>query len=262
LPVRLSESERRSRIDRIATVLRSFGIVDNGAIAAKLMSANLPTLEAVAGAIQDAGTEIRRSADAQFIAKCIIAELGKLPPEREAWVAKYGESPPKLTKIKSGRAHAGRFHDAVTLALTGIFDGVLSRPRKEVDVDDRRGRIDIVFSNVAKEGFFYDLRHVEGVKCPMVFFECKNYTGELTNTDFNQISSRLNDQRGQLGFVVCRSIRNRRATLNHCRDKIKKSEFIIAVDDDDLMTMHSAKQSEGAAGVDEMLRQLYDNLFM
>lgn len=60
----------------------------------------------------------------------------------------------KLDEIPAGDSSATDFHNHIVGVLTAIFYPSLINPRKEREIHKGRKRIDIVFQNAAREGFF------------------------------------------------------------------------------------------------------------
>jgi hypothetical protein len=69
-----------------------------------------------------------------------------------------------------------------------------------------------------------------------IFVECKNYGKEIGNPELDQLSGRFSPNRGQVGFLVCRSILDEDRLLLGCIDTAKDSRgFIITITDDELI---------------------------
>ena len=96
-----------------------------------------------------------------------------------------------LEKIPSGREHAAKYHNFIKGVLTEIFAPSLTRPKKEQDIDEGRKRIDISFHNSATDGFFSKLVNHHKYVVPYVPIECKNYTDDIANPEFDQMLGRL-----------------------------------------------------------------------
>lgn len=160
-----------------------------------------------------------------------------------------------LKAIKTGQADADSYHNFIVGALTEVFHPTLTRATKEQPVDDGRKRIDIFFSNSATSGFFSRLVHVHKYLAPYIQVECKNYSSELTNKEFDQLNGRLNRKRGYVGFLVCRKIIDRALTLKRCRDFVNNDDkrIIIVLDDNDIVAMLGFAEARQRAKIDELL---------
>jgi hypothetical protein len=166
----------------------------------------------------------------------------------------------RLGQIEAGRLGATAFHRVAELILRRAFRGALDGWETEKEVDDGRGRIDLFAKNRAERGFFDRVRDHFGIKCPYVSIECKNYSGDVGNTEMNQLSSRLNSKRGQLGVLVCRTIKNRKNCLDHARDHVKKDEYIIVLTDSDLQRFCEASRENDRDAIDNLMEDRLQDL--
>jgi hypothetical protein len=146
------------------------------------------------------------------------------------------DSSKELKKIPSGQKHAAQYHDFIKGILTQVFAPSLTRPKKEQEIDEGRKRIDISFHNSATDGFFSKLSHQHKYTVPYIPIECKNYTDDIANPEFDQMLGRLNRRRGMFGIIVCRTIVNKQAVLKRCQDAVKNDpeKAIIVLDDADI----------------------------
>ncbi|MEU6294043.1 hypothetical protein [Streptomyces erythrochromogenes] len=145
----------------------------------------------------------------------------------------------EVLDVPSGKADATRYHNAVECLLTAIFYPSLSMSDKEAEIHDGRKRIDISYTNTARDGFFkYLIRH--RIQSRYVFVECKNYGKDVTNPELDQLSSRFSTLRGEFGILACRSFQDKAAFLRRCRDTARDGRgFVIALDDEDLKRLVS-----------------------
>lgn len=136
--------------------------------------------------------------------------------------------------VPPGKPDATRYHDAVEALLTAIFYPSLSMSDKESEIHDGRKRIDITYTNTARDGFFrYLTRH--RIQSRYVFVECKNYGKDVTNPELDQLSSRFSTLRGEFGILSCRSFKDKDLFLRRCRDTARDGRgYVIALDDEDL----------------------------
>lgn len=161
----------------------------------------------------------------------------------------------ELKRIPSGGEHAGRYHDFIKGVLTQVFAPSLTRPKKEQEIDERRKRIDISFHNSATEGFFSKLSNQHKYTVPYIPIECKNYTDDIANPEFDQMLGRLNRRRGMFGIIVCRTIVNKQAVLKRCQDAVKNDpeKAIIVLDDTDIEKLLEFQMSENKKAISEHL---------
>jgi hypothetical protein len=168
----------------------------------------------------------------------------------------------ELKSIPSGAQDANRYHDFILGALTEILSPMLTRPRKEQKIDEGRKRIDISFSNSATGGFFAKLAHLHRYVTPYIPIECKNYSEDLKNPEFDQMLGRLSRKRGMFGIIVCRKIDGPELVLKRCRDVVNNDpeKAIIILDDNDieaLLTLRAdGKEKEISDYLDEKLRAI------
>lgn len=148
----------------------------------------------------------------------------------------------KLRAIPTGSQYANAYHESIIGILEVLFYPSLIFPKKEQQLHDGRKRIDITYSNAAKLGFFSWLHSVKKIPCPFVMVECKNYSADPGNPELDQLSSRFSVQRGQFGFLVCRSCADRKLFQQRCRDTALDGRgFIIFLTDTDIEELLNLK---------------------
>jgi hypothetical protein len=160
-----------------------------------------------------------------------------------------------VTSIRPGTDAHG-YEDAVEALLSAIFDGQLSFPEREVKIHHGRKRVDIVYSNTALTGFFkWVAAHYTA---PYIVIECKNYIGDPANPELDQIAGRFSPSRGKVGFIVCRSFKDKDTFVERCRDTaLDHRGFIIALDDADLSSLVTFKLNDDASGFERFLRDRF-----
>ncbi len=166
-----------------------------------------------------------------------------------------------LEKIPHGAANASDYHNFIFGVLQAIFYPALHNPVKEQPLNEGRKRIDISFSNGAREGFFHDLRVNYEVACPFIFFECKNYGSDPANPELDQLQGRFSDKRGEFGAIVCRKVQDKATMLKRCKDVLNANRGrIFVLDDDDikhLLKLRSEqKRKEISAFMNQKMREL------
>ncbi len=144
----------------------------------------------------------------------------------------------------------------------GAVPSALVLPAIGQEINQRRKRIDLAYTNVASEGFFHWLIFHHGVFAPRVFAECKNYTREVGNTEVDQLAGRLTRDRGQFGMLVCRRIDDRSTFNLRCRDAVRQGHYMIGVDDDDLRRLVRARKSADPLDFFRAVKDLFDPLVM
>jgi hypothetical protein len=166
-----------------------------------------------------------------------------------------------LRLIPPGKAAAHTYHDFILGALLSIFYPQLRNPAKEERIEHGRKRIDIVFSNGAKDGLFFDIIAKHGVRCPYAIFECKNYSSDPGNPEVDQLRGRFSNTRGRFGVLVCRTIADKATMLERCRDVLHAGDgYILHFDDSDIVALLElrAKRDHLALNdyLDDKLRKL------
>ena len=117
----------------------------------------------------------------------------------------------ELNTFDAGPENSTKFRRIVARILLGIFNNQLKNVEEEVPIAEGLGKIDIKLKNKNVQGFFKNLKEMHDIKCPSVFAECKNYTEDIGNPEFDQLSGRLDKpDRCQFGFLVCRKIKDKR----------------------------------------------------
>ncbi|WP_158070521.1 hypothetical protein [Streptomyces luteocolor] len=139
-----------------------------------------------------------------------------------------------VVNTPTGNAEANIYHARAEALLTAMFYPSLIMPEMEHEIHEGRKRIDITYTNNAKDGFFAFLtRHK--IPAQYVFIECKNYGRELGNPELDQISSRFSPLRGKFGILACRSFEDKERFLRRCRDTaLDHRGFVVALDDADM----------------------------
>jgi hypothetical protein len=165
------------------------------------------------------------------------AQTGTEKPDFNHMLGKVEEVPP-------GQEHASQYHLAVEELLTALFYPALADAKVEYPIHEGRKRIDITYTNNARQGFFSWIR-LHSIPCRYVAVECKNYQSDPANPELDQLSSRFSPLRGQVGLLVCRTFKNRELLLKRCRDTaLDHRGYVIPIDDADLRKMVFEAHSE------------------
>lgn len=133
----------------------------------------------------------------------------------------------KLNTIESGTAYASEYHNLIIGVLEIIFYPHLINPRKEVKIHGGRKRIDITFDNAASRGIFNRLSENHSIPCGYIFVECKNYSDDIENPELDQLSGRFSVNKGRVGFLICRSIKNYNLFIQRCIDTYNDGRGLI-----------------------------------
>lgn len=168
-----------------------------------------------------------------------------------------------LSSIATGNKEASRFHDFAYANLIHIFSNRLSNPSKEREINEGRKRVDIVFDNSDKTGFFYKLNTLHHIQCPKIFVECKNYNNELKNPELDQLLGRFSPTRGKFGLLICRSIENKNALIKRCRDIFHDHQsYIMVLDDTDILCLLRFREENAEISIDNFMQSKLDEIIM
>lgn len=185
----------------------------------------------------------------------------KLNPQKKVLTAK--ERIRILTDIPVGNADATNYHKISYNSLIYIFGNRLSNPDREKEINEGRKRIDIVFDNSDKEGFFNKLNSLYHIHCPKIIMECKNYGREIGNPEIDQLQGRLNNRRGMFGILLCRSVENKISMNRRCKDILNDGKgYIIVLTDSDFSVLLELKGSDNEIGIDDFMSRKLDELLM
>ncbi|WP_117161161.1 hypothetical protein [Paraliobacillus sp. X-1268] len=169
----------------------------------------------------------------------------------------------KLEKTEVGPSMANEYHDLIFDCLSQIFNDNLKGGKKEVKIDQGMKRIDIVFDNFDKEGFFAHIRDRFDVYCPKIFIECKNYSSDPVNPEVDQLIGRLSDTSGKFGILVCRNVENEEKLMQRCRAALyKRQGHIIYLVDDDIKNLLRLKETGDDEGIINYLSEKWDSLIL
>jgi len=167
-----------------------------------------------------------------------------------AWAASI-PAPPNETD-------ANRYRDTVLALLTYTFGPHLQYFRVEQDIAQGLGRIDIVATNRAESGAFAMFR--ERYHADFIPIECKNYSADLANEEFNQLASRLGSSTSGLGMLVCRTITDAAAMQRHQVFRWAKGIMLLLFDDEVLTRLVRLKMAGRDADIDGILLEMTERI--
>ncbi len=161
----------------------------------------------------------------------------------------------QLFQIPPGNKDAAAYHNAIFNLAEFIFDWVLDNFTKEFEVDQGRGRIDIIADNVASGGLFLDiLNEFNAHNIPM---ECKNYRADMGNKEFNQLMERLGKTTSRFGVLFCRSIIDSTAMLKHQTDRwLRHNAIILLMDDAIVRQLAEYRLRRDFPSIDRLMRRM------
>ena len=141
--------------------------------------------------------------------------------------------------------------------LEFIFYPHISNPKKEVEINDGRKRIDIVFNNTSKDGFFYDLFDKYDIPANFVIVECKNYSSDIKNNEIDQLLGRFSKQRGKFGISTSRMASDYTTLIKRCNDIYRDTENLIIplLDNDIYKILDDIVKGKENSGLDLLLEK-------
>lgn len=94
-----------------------------------------------------------------------------------------------------------------------------------------------------------------------VMIECKNYTKDVANPEFDQLTSRFGHQRGFFGMMLCRHIEDRARVVAACRDAANDGRgYMLVLDDTDLVRMLEFVENLQQSRINSLLQNRYDEI--
>ena len=169
----------------------------------------------------------------------------------------------RLAVVPTGNEAATTYHALMTGILTFVFYPDLIYPIKERELHEGRKRVDIVFTNAARDGFFHRAQLAAQTRSTHVFVECKNYTYDVGNPELDQLSGRFGHQRGLLGLLLCRQDARRDLTTARCRDTAQDGRgYILVLSDADIVRLLDHVSAGRRSDIPRYLQQRYDELVL
>lgn len=132
-----------------------------------------------------------------------------------------------LNAIPTGRDAATAYHRLMVGILELVFFPQLTCPQVERKINEGRKRIDITFDNAADKGFFFRIHQTHQLPASFIMVECKNYDGDPRNPELDQLAGRFAANRGRVGLLVCRRIKDMELFQARCRDTYRAGNGLI-----------------------------------
>jgi hypothetical protein len=176
------------------------------------------------------------------------------PPSHEDLARATATPPPDwqdllraVQEVAPGRDGADDYHWAIQNLLNALFFPALTSPEREFEIHEGRKRVDIRYVNQAESGFFHWVREVHHVPSSLVVVECKNYTGPLSNPEFDQLTGRFSRERGQLGVLCYRGFADEKdKVMRRCHDAALDGRgYVLPLDDEDLRRLVDTRDETG-----------------
>jgi len=181
-----------------------------------------------------------------------IAEITKTPK------LDWNQVQKEFLTVLTGRNAAHDYENLIERTLTALFYPCLSYPKREKPIHGGRKRIDIEYTNSAKNGFFSWLaQHYPAGK---IFIECKNYDDDLSNPEVDQLSGRFSPSRGKFGIIVYRKCKKPELLKLRCKDTANDQRgFIVTLSDEEVIELIKERDSSNPYNF-PLLKRKFDEL--
>ncbi len=144
----------------------------------------------------------------------------------------------ELNNIQVGGDNATIYHHLISGILELLFFSYIAHPRIEQEIHEGRKRIDIVFDNIAENGFFFLLGTTYNIPCSQIMIECKNYSKDINNPELDQMAGRFSARRGKFGIICCRNIKDKATFIKREKDTFQDDRgLIFHLDDTDIIKL-------------------------
>jgi hypothetical protein len=141
----------------------------------------------------------------------------------------------RIKAMIPGPDDAEVYHRTVSHALARIFRGSLRNMTIKQEMNEGLMVIDTVFTNSAESGFFKMLQ--SRTDCIHPIFEAKNLKDDPDNDDFGQVVTRLGDNTGHFGVLVCRKVRDYDRAIKRCKIFQQNHNIVMFLTDEDVFEM-------------------------
>lgn len=164
----------------------------------------------------------------------------------------------KLKAIPTGALAANDYHELIIGVISFIFFPNLIFPKKEAPINSGRKRIDIFYTNGKDDGFFYRVALDPDIKENIIHVECKNYTNDIANPEFDQLICRFDHVRGNLGMLFYRASDDKTNVIKRCQDAAKSGlGIVLPIDDAFVIKCLELIASKDRPLIDKELNDLY-----
>lgn len=169
----------------------------------------------------------------------------------------------ELVNVPKGTKDADKYEKVIEKIFSALFYPNLTYPIKQARLHEGRKRVDIQYSNEAKDGFFSWISIHQ--PCSYIFVECKNYTNEVANPEIDQLAGRFSPRRGKVGLLVIRDCENQELLDNRCRDTAQDDRgFMISLTDQDIIRLITDYRTASPFNLERheypLLREKFNNL--
>jgi hypothetical protein len=169
----------------------------------------------------------------------------------------------ELKAISTGAKDATNYENKIEELISAIFSPDLAYPEIQHEIHEGRKRIDITYVNIGREKTFFSWLSAN-YPAPHIFIECKNYSVDLKNPEFDQLAGRFSPSRGKVGFLICRNNEKPDIALKRCKDTANDDRgYIIILEDKDFDELVDIRQSmDYKKGMFSFFKKKFDSLIM
>jgi hypothetical protein len=167
----------------------------------------------------------------------------------------------EIRSLPSGKKDADKYEKLIQRAMTLLFWPRLTFPKAQRPLHQGRKRLDIEFWNYAKGGFWDDMRRDPRIRSRTIPVECKNYSKDISNEEFDQLNGRFGEQRGFLGLLFYRQVNNEKALQARAHSFVNDNRgFLITISDEELLSLLSVSRVERDQFTDNFFNRKFRNL--
>lgn len=166
-----------------------------------------------------------------------------------------------LKAIPAGKPHAADYHRLMVGLLQYLLYPLVTAPKLETPINERRKLIDIRYVNSAEVGFFRRIHDDQQIKARWIMVECKNYFDDPKNPEVDQLAMRFGPDRGNFGLLLYRNSSDKRDIIARCRDVTRAGKgFVIPLDDDDVLEMLNRISQRRRGGVESFISERFQDM--
>jgi len=167
----------------------------------------------------------------------------------------------RLREIPLGSESATVYHRTIVGIMELLFYPYLCAPTIELEIHDKRKRIDIVFDNCAETGFFFRLSNTHDIPSRFIIVECKNYSRDVANPELDQIGGRFSPNRGKMGIITCRTIDDMDTFILRCSDTYQDNRgLIIPLVDEDFYALLHFRSEDNEVAIDNYIQKRFHDI--
>ena len=167
-----------------------------------------------------------------------------------------------LRRLPKGAKHAAEYVNLVKSILEYVLvPKHLKKIKTEKPIYGGRKRIDL-FGRVGDTGFFSKLRSNHDIPAPYIHLECKNYSEDVGNPEFDQLKGRFSDKKGQFGILICRTVANEKAIIQRSQDATEANHYILVLTDVDLVRLIELREKDVDDDIDDFFAEMLEKVLL